>query len=63
VPPSIAGRIFDPFFTTREPGQGTGLGLYLSRQIVRESGGEIRLVTEAPRGAAFEILLPAESRR
>ena len=63
VPPAIADRIFDAFFTTRAPGEGTGLGLHLSRQIVRDSGGEIRLLTRAPHGAAFEILLPSDSRR
>jgi signal transduction histidine kinase len=63
VPPSIADRIFDPFFTTRSPGEGTGLGLHLSRQILRESGGEIRLLTRSPQGAAFEILLPSETGR
>jgi signal transduction histidine kinase len=61
VPGDIADRVFDPFFTTRDPGEGTGLGLHLSRQIIRENGGEMRLLTRAPQGAVFEILLPSET--
>jgi signal transduction histidine kinase len=61
VPTAIADRIFDPFFTTRDPSEGTGLGLHLSRQIIRENGGEMRLLTRTPRGAAFEILLPSDT--
>jgi two-component system NtrC family sensor kinase len=60
VPQPLAERVFDPFFTTRPPGDGSGLGLHLSRQIMRQLGGEIRLTTTAPRGAAFEIQFPAE---
>jgi signal transduction histidine kinase len=60
VPGDIADRIFDPFFTTRDPSEGTGLGLHLSRQIVRDNGGDIRLLTRAPQGAVLEILLPSE---
>jgi signal transduction histidine kinase len=58
VPRALAERIFDPFFTTRPVGEGTGLGLYLSRQVARRNGGELRLLTESPRGAAFELVLP-----
>ncbi len=61
VPAAIADRVFDPFFTTRDPSEGTGLGLHLSRQIIRENGGEMRLLTRAPQGAAFEILLPSDT--
>jgi signal transduction histidine kinase len=61
VPGAIADRVFDPFFTTRDTGDGTGLGLHLSRQIIRENGGEMRLLTRAPQGAVFEILLPSET--
>jgi signal transduction histidine kinase len=59
VPPEIADRIFDPFFTTRAPGEGTGLGLYLSRQIVLQAGGDLRLVSKGSPGTTFEIRLPA----
>jgi signal transduction histidine kinase len=58
VPADLADRIFEPFFTTKPEGQGTGLGLYVSAEIVRRHGG--RLVCEpAPGGgAAFRFELP-----
>ncbi len=59
VPSDLAARVFQPFFTTKPTGQGAGLGLSLSHEIVtRGHGGTLRLVpTEA--GAAFEVRLPA----
>jgi signal transduction histidine kinase len=62
VPPELTSRIFDPFFTTREPGEGTGLGLYLSRRIVNAYGGELRVGMRPGGGAAFVVDLPAENR-
>jgi signal transduction histidine kinase len=60
IPPEIAERVFDPFFTTRAPGDGTGLGLYLARKIVRDQGGDLRLVRGVG-GAEFEMRLPASA--
>jgi signal transduction histidine kinase len=58
VPADIAARIFDPFFTTRAPGEGMGLGLYLSRRLARLHGGDIKLVTPPRGGAEFVVELP-----
>ena len=57
VAPEIAQRIFEPFFTTKPPGQGTGLGLAVSRQLVERHGGKLWLAASA-RGARFRVDLP-----
>jgi signal transduction histidine kinase len=57
IPPETALLIFEPFFTTRELGEGTGLGLYLCRRIVQDSGGELRYQPRAGGGAEFTIEL------
>ena len=47
-----------PFFTTKPTGQGTGLGLSLSYDIVKAHGGEIKVETKEGEGTTFIILLP-----
>jgi signal transduction histidine kinase len=59
VPPDVVHRIFDPFFTTRVEGEGTGLGLHLSRRIARECGGELRYEPRPGGGARFVMEIPA----
>jgi signal transduction histidine kinase len=59
VAPEDAGRIFDPFFTKRTDGTGTGLGLYLSRQIVEQLDGSLHLEDRPGGGARFVVELPA----
>lgn len=59
VPRAIADKIFQPFFTTKPTGQGTGLGLSLSYDIVKAHGGELRLETKEGEGAEFLIVLPS----
>ncbi|MGH7530831.1 MAG: sensor histidine kinase, partial [Gemmatimonadales bacterium] len=60
VAPDIAQRLFHPFASTKGR-RGTGLGLYISRQLVREAGGELTLVRAPGRGARFLVALPAAS--
>tara|TARA_B100000809_G_C15129748_1_gene527824 strand:+ start:796 stop:2223 length:1428 start_codon:yes stop_codon:yes gene_type:complete len=52
-------KIFEPFFTTKDVGRGTGLGLYVTQEIVRGLGGKIHLSTIPHSGAKFTIKLPA----
>ncbi len=60
IPGNISDRIFQPFFTTKPTGQGTGLGLSLSYDIVKTHGGELRLNSRADgqKGAEFVIQIP-----
>jgi PAS domain S-box-containing protein len=51
-------RLFDPFFTTKAAGEGTGLGLYVSHEIVRGHSGEIAVISSPGKGATFEVRLP-----
>ena len=62
VPGEIAPRLFDPFFTTRPPGEGTGLGLYLSKQSLLRWGGDLRFASRAGGGTAFTVELPRGTR-
>jgi PAS domain S-box-containing protein len=59
IPETDLNRIFDPFFTTRQAEGGTGLGLYVCRSIVTESGGEITVQSQLARGTTFQLTLPA----
>ena len=60
VPEAIRDRIFDPFFSTREVGQGTGLGLAVSYNIVAAHGGRIGLDSEEGKGTTFRVALPLD---
>ena len=59
IPQKVFNKIFQPFFTTRPTGQGTGLGLSLSYDIVKAHGGEIKVGTKEGEGTTFTIQLPA----
>jgi signal transduction histidine kinase len=56
---SIKDKIFQPFFTTKPAGQGTGLGLSLSYDIIKAHGGEIKVNSKEGEGTTFTIILPA----
>lgn len=58
IPEKNIDKIFDPFFTTKQQIKGTGLGLYLSYNAVKEHKGEIKVKSELNRGTEFEITLP-----
>ncbi len=59
VAAELEDSIFDPFFTTKEPGEGTGLGLSVSLQIVEGFGGRLRYRRASGGGASFTVDLPA----
>ncbi|MFT4023783.1 MAG: ATP-binding protein [Flavihumibacter sp.] len=61
VPPGLVDKIFQPFFTTKPTGQGTGLGLSLSYDIVKTHGGELTLTNAPGAGASFVISLPYQN--
>ncbi len=58
IPQNIIDKIFQPFFTTKPTGQGTGLGLSLSYDIIKAHGGEIKVETKEGKGSMFIINLP-----
>ena len=55
---NTASRIFDPFFTTKEEGMGTGLGLYISKNLLESIGGSISVESDVGGGTTFRIMIP-----
>ena len=60
IPPEIIKDIFKPFFTTKEVGKGTGLGLYVSYEIIKKHAGEIRVESLVGKGTTFTIIIPCK---
>ncbi|OIN95234.1 MAG: hypothetical protein AUJ48_03605 [Deltaproteobacteria bacterium CG1_02_45_11] len=58
IPEEIISNIFDPFYTTKEPGKGTGLGLYVCFLIIEGIGGTIQAISEEGKGTTMTICLP-----
>jgi two-component system sensor histidine kinase RegB len=58
VPEPLLRRIGEPFFTTKEPGRGTGLGLYLARHVVEREGGEMSVNSTEGRGTSVTLTMP-----
>ena len=57
IPQKVLDKIYQPFFTTKPTGQGTGLGLSLSYDIIKAHGGEIKVETKEGEFAEFIIML------
>jgi signal transduction histidine kinase len=58
MPQKVLDKIFQPFFTTKPTGEGTGLGLSLSYDIIKAHGGELKVETKEGEGAEFIIQIP-----
>ncbi|MBA3284089.1 MAG: hypothetical protein H0U27_03380, partial [Nitrosopumilus sp.] len=58
IPQKVLDKIYQPFFTTKLTGQGTGLGLSMSYDIIKAHGGEIKVETQEGEGSTFIIQFP-----
>jgi two-component system sensor histidine kinase RegB len=57
--PEVLARVGEPFFTTKVPGQGMGLGLFLTRALAEQLGGEFHITSSPERGTEARLELPA----
>lgn len=60
MPPEVLERVGEPFFTTKPPGQGMGLGLFLTRAVVERLGGSLVIDSTPPDGTRARVVVPAE---
>lgn len=63
MPPEEVRDAFKPFFTTKKPGEGTGLGLYISHEIIKKHDGSIAIQSEKGRGTVLSVELPCRRRK
>lgn len=61
IPPEVRDHIFEPFFTTKPSGEGTGLGLYICKQIIAQVGGHISVESTPDRTTVFRVSLPVSA--
>jgi signal transduction histidine kinase len=59
IPPEYLRRVFEPFFTTKKHGEGMGLGLSVSANIIKSSGGTIEVDSTPEQGTMFRVFFPA----
>jgi len=60
IAPEVLDRIFDPFYTTKDPGRGTGLGLFMAHQVIQRYNGGISVRSIPGEGTTFTLELSAE---
>jgi len=60
IPIEALDRIFDRYFTTKKPGEGTGLGLFVTKSLVESMGGEIKVTSRIGGGTTFTVTLPVQ---
>jgi signal transduction histidine kinase len=58
IPKQDLDKIFEPFFSTKAPKEGTGLGLYVTREIIAKLGGTIEVDSRLGQGTRFDITMP-----
>ena len=63
IPPENVPHLFEPFFTTKPAGEGTGLGLYICKQIVDQSQGTLDVETVVGKGTCFRVRLPVREQQ
>jgi len=59
IPPEVLSQVTEPFFTTKDPGSGSGLGLYQVRGLAESAGGHLRIASEVGVGTTVKLILPA----
>ncbi len=62
IPAGLLDKVFEAFFSTKEEGKGTGLGLYITRNIILEHKGRLDVFTRPGKGTHFHIALPARAK-
>ncbi len=58
ISPEVLARIGEPFFTTKDPGQGSGLGVYIARTLAEQLGGALEVVSKPGQGTTARITIP-----